>query len=493
MAVFDIRVYINSIIRIEKMSQIEFFNPYITRKRKSHLFITITTQKDFKSLYKKLSKAAQTECDERGFKGKGGQALIIRGKDGEAEKLIMGCNKDFTYQSGSKLYNAVKRSFCAETLKSTSFEIEKSTLKDAAFERLHIGWGWAAYSFETYKQDKQKKRPALIISKDANKKNILAQIESVCLIRDLVNTPANDMGPDELEAAAKYVAEHHDLKLKVIKDKALLNKNFPMIFDVGRASTRRPRLLDFTWGNSKHPKVTLVGKGVCFDTGGLDLKPSAFMYDMKKDMGGSAHVLALAHMIMTMKLPVRLRVLIPAVENSVAGNAYRPADVLQTRKGITVEVGNTDAEGRLVLADALTHACEEKPELIIDFATLTGAARVAVGFGLPALFSNNGDTAYKIQKLSAKTEVNDAVWNLPLWKPYRKELDSPIADIKSTGGKAGATAAALFLNEFIEEDIEWIHMDVFSWEKEGSAGRPVGGADTGMRAIYAYLEDRYGK
>lgn len=475
------------------MPQIELFKPYITRKRKSHITITVTTQKDFKSIYKTLSPKEQTECDERDFKGKGGQAYVLRDKNGAAEKIIVGANKKFTYLSGGKIYSAVKKAFGADALKSTSFEIEKGALDDDAFNRLHIGWGWAAYSFEAYKQDKKKKHPALVISKDADKKHIETYVESVCLIRDLVNTPANDMGPEELENAAKYLAEQHDLKLKVIKDAALQNKNFPMIFDVGKASTRRPRLLDFTWGNAKHPKVTLVGKGVCFDTGGLDLKPSSFMYDMKKDMGGSAHVLALAHMIMSMKLPVRLRVLIPAVENSVSGNAYRPADVLQTRKGITVEVGNTDAEGRLVLADTLTYACEENPELIIDFATLTGAARVAVGFGLPALFSNNGDTAYNIQTLSAQNDVDDPVWNLPLWKPYRKELDSPIADIKSTGGKAGATAAALFLNEFIEDDIEWIHMDVFSWEKEGNAVRSVGGADTGMRAIYKYLEQRYGK
>lgn len=301
------------------------------------------------------------------------------------------------------------------------------------------------------------------------------------------------MGPEELENATKILTEKHDVELKVIKDKALLTKNFPMIFDVGNASDRRPRLIDFHWGNPKHPKVTLVGKGVCFDTGGLDIKPSQFMITMKKDMGGAAHVLGLSHMIMSLNLPIRLRVLIPAIENSVSGNAYRPSDILKSRKGLSVEVGNTDAEGRLVLADALTYACEDNPELLIDFATLTGAARIALGHDLPALFSNNDKTAHKIQTMSAKANIDDAVWNLPLWQPYRKELDSPIADISSTGGKAGATTAALFLQEFIDNNIEWIHMDIFAWEQNGKASRPKGGADTGMRAIFAFLEDRYGK
>jgi leucyl aminopeptidase len=301
------------------------------------------------------------------------------------------------------------------------------------------------------------------------------------------------MGPDELQAATESLAAHHNVKVKIIKDGDLTKKNFPMIFDVGKGSARRPRLIDFSWGNKKDPKVTLVGKGVCFDTGGYDLKPSQYMFNMKKDMGGAAHVLALANMIMSLGLPIYLRVLIPAVENSISGEAYRPADILQTRKGITVEVGNTDAEGRLVLADALTYACEDKPELLIDYATLTGAARVALGPDLPALFSNTEETAQKIQALSQKEIVDDPVWNLPLWKGYRKDIDSYIADISSTGGKAGATTAALFLNEFVEEDIEWLHLDTYAWEDNGKPGRPKGGADAGLRSIFAYLEERYSK
>ena len=476
------------------MSKITFFKPFISDKRKQHLSIVFTTQDGFEALSKKLDKHTQALCLERGFVGKSKQVIVVRDQNGNAQSVLAGVTKDVHYTEGSALYKKLSREFSKDMLDKISFEFEIGALKKDQLERLHAGWGWAAYRFDVYKKDTDKKKaPALLLSQDVDHKRVQALVESVCLIRDLVNTPANDMGPDELEDAAKMFTSHHNVSLKVIKDKALLTKNFPMIFDVGRASDRRPRLLDFTWGNAKHPKVTLVGKGVCFDTGGLDLKPSEYMITMKKDMGGSAHVLGLAHMIISLNLPVRLRVLIPAVENSIDGNAYRPSDVLRSRKGISVEVGNTDAEGRLVLADAITYACEEKPELLIDFATLTGAARVALGHDLPALFSNDGDMAYGIQKQSATNEVQDAVWNLPLWKPYREELNSTIADINSTGGKAGATAAALFLQEFVAEDIEWIHMDVFAWEVNGRTGRPKGGADTGMRAIFAFLEKRYGK
>ena len=474
-------------------TSILLFNPFLARKRKKHILITFTTESKFSKSSKNLSQAIKAQVKEEGFSGKSGQILFIKDKTGDTAQIIAGSSKDASYEDGSTIYGKINSHFSKELLKSTSFEIDDKNHKTDGLERLHIGWGWAAYSFDQYKKDKSKKTPpSLVISKQVTATRVKAFVESVSLIRDLVNTPANDMGPDELEAATNYITNQHDVKLKAIKDKALITKNFPMVFDVGRASDRRPRLLDFSWGNTKHPKVTLVGKGVCFDTGGLDLKPSQFMLTMKKDMGGAAHVLGLAHMIMSLKLPIRLRVLIPAVENSVSGNAYRPSDVLQSRKGISVEVGNTDAEGRLVLADSLTYACEENPDLLIDFATLTGAARVAVGFDLPALFSNNDKTAYEIQKQSAKHDVDDPVWNLPLWKPYRKDLDSTIADISSTGGKAGASTAALFLQEFIDDNIEWIHMDVFSWEQKGRSGRPKGGADTGMRAIYAFLEKRYG-
>ena len=477
---------------------LSLFNPYLARKRKSHLEIALTTKKSAPTAIKKLSKANQASAREQGFEGKCGQIFIIRDKNSEPTSILAGTGDTPKYEDGAKIYAAIKAAFSKGTLDKTSFTFAGKT---RGLERLCIGWGWAAYKFDIYKKDKPEepndKDPALLLPAGVDKKRVKAFTESVCLLRDLVNIPANDMGPDELEDAVKFLCKTHDIKtVNITKDKALLTRNFPMIYAVGKGSARRPRLLDFKWGNAKHPKLTLVGKGVCFDTGGLDIKPSQYMLTMKKDMGGAAHVLALAHMIISLKLPVRLRVLIPAVENAISGEAYRPSDILQSRKGSTVEVGNTDAEGRLILADALTYAAEEKPDLLIDFATLTGAARVALGQDIPALFSTNPKTAQAIQNASAKPEVDDPVWNLPLWEPYKKDLKSPVADISSTGGKAGAITAALFLKHFTEvkkEKTEWIHMDVFAWESNGKSGQPKGGADTGMRAIFNYLEKRYKK
>lgn len=473
---------------------IKFFNPFIEKKKKNHVPIFLVRAGQFEQWLKKQDETLQNSIIESGFEGKSGQFFLMRGDNGKSASIYLGSNKDIRYGDGAQVSDFIQKRFAQNTIGTYSFAFSEDGLSDDELNRLHIGFGWAAHSFGRYKAGAPKEKPALLVSKKADKKRIHAFVESVCLIRDLVNTPANDLGPEELEKAAQDFCDTHECELKVIRDKDLLKKNFPMIYEVGKGSSRRPRLLDFSWGNTKHPKVTLVGKGVCFDTGGLDIKPSAFMLTMKKDMGGAAHVLALAHMIISLKLPVRLRVLIPAVENSISGDAFRPSDVINSRKGLTVEVGDTDAEGRLVLSDALTYACEEKPELLIDFATLTGAARIALGYDLPALFSNNDDTAFAIKKLSAGALVDDPIWPLPLWQPYRKDLDSTIADISSTGsGKAGATNAALFMQEFIDNSIEWIHMDVFAWEQSGKAGRPKGGADTGLRAIYAFLESRYSK
>ena len=462
----------------------KFYTPFLSKKRKNHIVIEIITETKFKSWFQKLSAAHKAQCEQQGFKGKAGETFICTNKN-ETVEITASTHKTPIYKDGAKIHNALQSYFSKDFLKKTSFEINHEN------DHLLIGFAWAAYKFDIYKQDnKNQKHVSLICPK--SKKRVHSFVESVFFTRDLINTPANDMGPDELEKAAKSLCAEHEIKLSVIKDDALIKKNFPMIYTVGKASTRRPRLLDFSWGNKKHPKVTLVGKGVCFDTGGLDIKPSQYMFPMKKDMGGSAQVLGLAHLIMCLKLPIQLRVLIPAVENSIDGNAYRPSDVLNTRKGITVEVGNTDAEGRLVLADALTYASEEKPELIIDFATLTGAARIALGFDLPALFCANDKMARKIQDISAKPETDDAVWHLPLWEGYRKNMDSKIADISSTGtGRAGATNAALFLQEFVDDNCEWIHIDCHAWEESGKPHRSQGGADTAMRAIFAYLENRY--
>ncbi len=316
--------------------------------------------------------------------------------------------------------------------------------------------------------------------------------DAATLARDLINTPANDMGPEELEQAARALAEKYGASFISIVGDELLAGNFPLIHAVGMASARTPRLIEFTWGDPKHPKVTLVGKGVCFDSGGLDLKPSSGMLIMKKDMGGAANVLALAQMIMDAKLKVRLRVLIPAVENSVAGNAFRPLDIFKSRKGVNVEIGNTDAEGRLVLADALALADEEKPDLLIDLGTLTGAARVALGPDLPPFYTDDEALAADVAR-HARTE-NDPLWRMPLWMPYDKWLDSKTADLNNApgGAFAGSITCALFLKRFVEHAKSWLHVDIYGWTPTAKPARPEGGECQAARAIYKLLSERYG-
>jgi leucyl aminopeptidase len=317
-------------------------------------------------------------------------------------------------------------------------------------------------------------------------------VEAVYLARDLVNTPANDMGPDELTDAATALATRHGAAVRTIVGDDLLTQNFPLIHAVGRAAARAPRLIDMSWGDPTARKVTLVGKGVCFDTGGLDIKPDSAMLLMKKDMGGAASVLALAHMIMDRKLNVRLRVLIPAVENSISGAAFRPLDIYRSRKGLQVEVGNTDAEGRLILADALALADEEAPELLVDMGTLTGAARVALGPDLPPFYTDDEALAADVAR-HARAE-NDPVWRLPLWRPYDQMLDSKVADMNNiaTGGFACSIICALFLNRFVAAAKAWLHFDIYAWTPSAKSGRPEGGECQAARALYALLAERYG-
>jgi leucyl aminopeptidase len=357
-------------------------------------------------------------------------------------------------------------------------------------DALCLGWALGSYRYEDYKK-KSSPRPTLVWPSSANRNHLLALAEGICLCRDLVNCPASDMGPEELAKAAKDVAKRHGAKFHVTVGEALLKKNYPMIHAVGRASTRAPRLIDFTWGRETDPLLTLVGKGVCFDTGGLDLKPAQYMKLMKKDMGGAALVLGLAHVLMGRNLPVRLRVLIPAVENSVSGNAMRPLDVLRSRKGISVEVGDTDAEGRLILADALSEADSESPDLLVDAATLTGAARVALGTGMPAIFSRSSETWAALEK--ASEHVVDPLWRLPLHQPYRSMLNSKVADISSIGSDAygGAITAALFLSEFVGSNTDWVHMDTMGYNLGARPGRPAGGEAMGLLAFVQMLEARY--
>ena len=363
-----------------------------------------------------------------------------------------------------------------------------------AAEWATLGWQLATYAFRRYKSGEAKPWPRLVWPDNADRAAVLRAAEAIALVRDLINTPAADLGPAELAAAAEALAKRHGASLRVIVGEGLLAENFPAIHAVGRAAAhhRQPRLIDLAWGETDAPKVTLVGKGVCFDSGGLDLKPSSNMKLMKKDMGGAAHVLGLASMIMAAGLPVRLRVLIPAVENAVAGDSMRPLDVLSTRKGVTVEIGNTDAEGRLILADALWEAASESPALLIDVATLTGAARTALGPDLPALFANDDRLAADL--LAAGEAEGDPLWRLPLFKPYRRMLDSKVADLTNASDSphAGAITAALFLQEFVPAGIPWVHLDIMAWNAASRPGRPEGGEAIGLRALHALIADRFG-
>jgi leucyl aminopeptidase len=353
-----------------------------------------------------------------------------------------------------------------------------------------LGWALASYRFDRYRKKESKVvRLAVPAAPAVERANAMA--EAIFLARDLINTPAADLGPAELAATASAVAARFGAKCHIIAGEDLLQQNFPAVHAVGQASARPPRVIDLTWGEAGAPKLTLVGKGVCFDTGGLDLKTSGNMQLMKKDMGGGAVTLALAQVVMTLALPVRLRLLIGAVENSVSGSSFRPGDVLRTRKGLTVEVGNTDAEGRLVLADLLAEADSERPALLVDCATLTGAARVALGPDLPALFTP--DDALAEDLLASGRRAFEPLWRLPLHGPYRDMIDSPIADLNNAGkaGTAGAITAALFLERFVTDTPAWAHLDIYAWNAESRPGRPKGGEATGLRALLSAIETRF--
>ena len=356
------------------------------------------------------------------------------------------------------------------------------------------GWVTGQYVFDRYRSDAATEGARVLLTKDVGAiAPVLAESAATALVRDLVNTPAEDMGPAQIEHEAQVIAKAHGAEFKVTAGDAL-ERGFPMVHGVGRAAARShaPRVIELTWGDPKHPRVALIGKGVCFDSGGLDIKPSAGMLLMKKDMGGAAHALALARLVMERGLKVRLHLVIPAVENAISGNAFRPGDVLRSRAGITVEIGNTDAEGRLVLGDALTRAGEEKPELVIDFATLTGAARVAVGPDLPALFTRRDETAAEV--LAAGEAADDRCWRLPLFDGYREYLKSDVADLNnsSSNGFAGASVAGLFLDRFAPEGVDWVHFDTFAWRPVAKPGRPKGGDALGLRAAWGLLKGRYG-
>ena len=356
-----------------------------------------------------------------------------------------------------------------------------------------LAFGLGGYKFLQYKSKEKSQLAKLLVDKSIIFDRLNVILQGVCKVRDLINIPAVDMGPAELSSEAKKLIVAGGGKFKVHKGNELIKKEFPLIYAVGRASDRNPRLIDATWGDKRNPKVTLVGKGVCYDTGGLNLKPGSSMSLMKKDMGGAANVLGLATMIMATELKVRLRVLIPAIENSVSGSSFRPGDILKSRRGLSVEIGNTDAEGRLVLADALDLADEEAPELLIDMATLTGAARVALGAEIVPFYTNDDKLANNLFKHSRLTE--DPIWRMPLWSPYQKLLDSKVADTNniSGGGFAGSVTAALFLSKFVSKAKSWVHFDIYGWISRSKPYGPEGGEAQGIRALFSYLQLRYGK
>lgn len=413
-----------------------------------------------------------------GFSGEAGRTLAVPGENGALAGALFGIGEG----EGALAIGAL-----AKTLPEGDWQFASA---HAEPELAAIALVLGGYVFTRYgKKSGKALRFALPPGVDPGHVRRIA--DGVFLARDLVNTPTSDMGPDELEKAARTLAATHKAELSVIKGDDLLKQNFPMIHAVGRASVGAPRLIDMIWGPEGAPKVTLVGKGVCFDTGGLDIKPSSGMLLMKKDMGGAANVLGLASMIMAAGLKVRLRVLIPAVENSIAGNAFRPGDVLTSRKGITVEIGNTDAEGRLVLADALALADDEEPDLLIDMATLTGAARVALGPDLPPFYT--GDEALASELAAASVAVEDPLWRMPLWRPYDARLASKIADINNvtTDGFAGSVTAALFLKRFVERTAGWAHFDIFAWNPSDRPYGPAGGEAQGIRALERIISRRY--
>ncbi|MEZ5918784.1 MAG: leucyl aminopeptidase family protein [Alphaproteobacteria bacterium] len=445
----------------------DFFNtpsPFLTRARKRHVPIIPLTEKSCASWLKAANKVFRTQAEESGFGTESGpKTLLLLGKDGQLEALLLRTGQTLALTDFARASEALRKTLSAAALSALSFEIVPKEAERLSAEELVTactGWALGCYRYDRYKRQEEKDTPKLLWPKGTDKKRVNAFVGSIALLRNLVNTPANVLGPEELEKTARHIAaEHPKAQIKIVKDK-VLEKDFPLIHAVGDSSPRRPRLIDLTWGDPKHPKLTLIGKGVCFDTGGLDIKPSQYMRLMKKDMGGAAHALALGCMVMETGLPVRLRILVPAVENAVSGTAFRPGDILSSRKGLTVENTNTDAEGRLILADALTLASEEKPDLIIDFATLTGSARAALGPDIPAMFSNDDKVAEMLGALSM--EIGDPLWRMPLWAPYKKVMDSPIANLINSAGTPGDLIySALFLQSFLGAT-SWVHLDVFA-------------------------------
>jgi leucyl aminopeptidase len=416
-----------------------------------------------------------------GFTAKPGTLSLVPGLDGAVDAVILGiADPNDPWNCGN----------LPKTLPAGPYYLN-ADWSPQALEQAAIGWGLGAYRFSRYKTAEPVKAQ-LVIDKACNRALITHQVAAAYLVRDLINTPADDMMPEHLAEAITAVGQEFGATVHQIVGDDLLAQNYPTIHTVGRASAHAPRLIDLRWGEVQHPKLTLIGKGVCFDSGGLDIKPASGMRTMKKDMGGAAHALGLARLVMATGLPVRLRLLVPAVENAVSAASFHPGDIITSRRGITIEVDNTDAEGRLILCDALAAGSAEHPDLMIDFATLTGAARVALGTDLPGLFTNSDTIAAGL--LAGAERTHDPMWRLPLHKPYRAMLDSTVADIANAASApfGGAITAALFLQEFVDDTVEWAHFDIMAWNRTTQPGRPEGGEAMGMRGVFAYLQQRFG-
>lgn len=411
------------------------------------------------------------------FNGGAGQIVIGANEDGSVSGVLFGVG------DGS---DALAVAALSAKLPAGDYAIESNA--DYPSAQIAAGWADGAYRFDRYLSEPADP-PRLVVGDDAGGEAMIREAVAVDRLRDLVNTPAEDMGPPEIQGTISDLAERYGATLETVIGEALLEQNYPMVHAVGRAGPEAPRIMELSWGSPDHPQLAIVGKGVAFDTGGLNLKTGNYMRLMKKDMGGSAHAIALAELVMGANLPVYLKLYVPAVENAIAGDAFRPGDILSSRKGLSVEIDNTDAEGRLILGDALTRASEEDPDLLIDFATLTGAARVALGPDLAPYYTDDEDLAAAIAN-GAETS-GDPAWRMPLWAPYKKMLNSPIADLvnSAAGGMAGSITAAIFLKQFVDAK-SWVHLDVWAW-REGKYGRPAGGAACGLRAMWETVKARY--
>lgn len=449
--------------------------------------LTLLTKAGLGSWADSQAEAVRAWVSAAGFVGDAGEICLIAGPDGTLARALVGLGDGSDlWVCGRLAYGLPEGTYWLDEIVGIEEDAENQLAT-----WLVMSWCLGAYRFDRYKTEASDAPAILVWPDDVDRAYVEGAAHATVLTRDLINTPAEDMGPDALASVARSLAETYGAEFKTIVGDDLLSENFPAIHAVGRAATYAPQLIDFVWGDEGAPKVTLVGKGVCFDSGGLNIKPTSGMRFMKKDMGGSATVLGLADWIMRAGLPIRLRVLIPAVENAISGNAFRPGDVVATRKGPTIEVGNTDAEGRVVLSDALALACEESPDLVIDCATLTGAARVALGPEIPALFSPDDDLANDI--LEAGLEKNDPTWRLPLWPGYQRLIASKVADVSNSGesGLAGAITAALFLKTFVDDGIPWVHLDLFGWNPDDKPGRPVGGEAYAQRALFEVIRKRF--